>query len=82
MSNWSVLVGGKTVYRGETKPKEHPDGRLELPTGQTFAKGKYRLFGPKGDDPPEISGKGSVPPKPGRPDKKDPARGFGEHNTE
>jgi hypothetical protein len=82
MSHWSVLVGGKTVYRGKAKPTERPDGRLELPTGQTFAKGKYRVLEHKGDDPPEISGKGSVPPKPGRPDKKNPPRGFGEDNIQ
>jgi hypothetical protein len=81
MSYWTVLVGGKTVYRGEEKPEERADGTLVLPKGQSFAKGKYRLTGPHDGDPPQISGKGSVPPKPGRPDKIDPAGGFGPNNT-
>jgi hypothetical protein len=81
MAHYTVLVGGKTVYSGETKPKEHPDGRVELPNGQTFARGMYRLFEQEGDPPTPVSGKGSVPPKPGRPEKIDPAGGFGENNT-
>ncbi|MBB3753664.1 hypothetical protein FHT44_006186 [Mycolicibacterium sp. BK634] len=80
MPHYTVLVGGKTVYRGEKQPKEHADGRLELPSGQTFAKGAYRLVEHKGNPPP-ISGKGSVPQKPGRPEKLNPAGGFSDSNT-
>ena len=75
------LVGGKTVYRGEEKPKIHDDDTLQLPSGQTFAKGKYRLVENKGDMPPAPSGKGSVPPKIGKPDRVNPAGGFGPNNT-
>ncbi len=81
MPFWTVLVGGKTAYRGEEKPKIHFDGRLELPSGQTFVEGKYRLAEHDGDMPPAPSGKGSVPPKTGRPDKKNPVGGFGPNNT-
>lgn len=79
--HWSVVVGGKTVYRGTAKPTERPHGRLELPTGQSFERGKCRVVEHKADSPLEISGRGSVPPKSCRPGRNDPALGFSDENV-
>lgn len=80
MSYWIVTKGGVTEYRGAAKPEKRDDGSLVLPNGRLIPE-PYTLTGPHDGDPPDISGKGSVPPRPGRPERINPAGGFGPGNT-
>lgn len=80
MPSYTVMVGGKAVYRGQKKPVERSDGRLQLPTGQTFDKGTYRVVEHKGDTPPTPQSKGSVPPSTSKPERIKPADGWAERN--
>lgn len=79
MSYWTVTKGGKTVYRGEAKPKER-DTDCVLPSGEQVSK-PYHLREGDGDTP-TISGKGATARSADKPERVDPARGFSEDNTE
>jgi len=81
MPSYTVIVGGKAVYRGKEEPVERSDGRLQLPSGQTYDKGKYRVIKHKGDTPPTPVSKGSVAPSTGKPDRVNPADGWAERNS-
>ena len=78
MPYWTVLKGGKTVYRGaELVPRD--DGSLVLPSGELISE-PYHVTGPHDGDPPAISGKGSTPPPTGKPDRINKAGGYGPDN--
>jgi hypothetical protein len=74
---WTVMGSGGP-YHEDVEPQELDDGRLLLHSGRTLAKGTWQKF--SAGDKPEVS-RASVPPKAGRPERKDPADGFGENNT-
>jgi hypothetical protein len=73
-----TVTGPGGPYREEEEPEELDDGRLRLRSGQTLAPGTWKKF-PAPANKPESQG--STPPPTGRPDKTNPADGFGENNT-
>jgi hypothetical protein len=79
MAHWEVRVGLNVVYRGGERPKDHPDGRLELPNGQTFAKGTFTMVERQGDPP--VTSRASLARSSKKPQRKNPAGGRGESNT-
>jgi hypothetical protein len=77
MTYWSFIGRGSTRYVTE-EPEVRSDGTV-VSKGEIFPKGT-KVKRHEGD-PPERPSRGSVPPKAGRPNKIDKARGFGEGNT-
>jgi hypothetical protein len=73
---WIVMAPGGP-YHQEDEPEEMEDGRLLLHSGQTLAPGTWTKR-PSGKRPQMP--RASVPPKKGRPERKDRAGGWGEDN--
>lgn len=75
MPYWTLLHGTDSDNVTE-EPEKRADGTV-VSKGRIWPKGTTVI--PHAGDKPEIP-RGSVPPRAGRPQRKNPARGFGRDN--
>lgn len=75
---WTV-TGPDGPYNEDVEPRKLDDGRLRLHSGPTLDAGTWQVFPRKGDKPQMP--RGSTPHTPNRPERDNPAGGYGPDNV-